>query len=196
MAEKTSLTSEEVSELLMTSPATLCEWVEKGNLHILVDGEDHCFDLEYIQQIVRENGLSLNRPGQRRLRILIIDDDISTARFLARLFGILSDTVEVQVAHNAYQAGRRIIDFKPDVVLLDLFMPRHEGFDICRQIKSDHDTSHIRVIAVTDYASHEYRQRIVINGAEACLHKPINHQELFETIGLMMERPEAVQTIY
>lgn len=193
--EKTSLSSDEVSALLKVSPLTVYEWVQKGLLHInLSDGGSHRFAVEDIQHFAKNNGLLLGKPGQGRLRILIIDDDRASARKLVELFETLSESVEVMVAQSAFDAGGKLASFIPDVVLLDLLSPRNDGFEICRRIRSDYDTRHVRVLAMSDYAGLEHTQRILMTGAEQFFAKPVNNQQLLDTLGLCREEPTDSQT--
>lgn len=63
-------------------------------------------------------------------------------------------------------------------------MPGIDGYEVCKLIKSDPFTRHIRVIAITGFHTEENITRIMGAGAEACLQKPINRHELLETVGL------------
>lgn len=196
MAEKTSLSPDEVSALLMVSPLRVYEWVQKGLLHASVaEGGNHRFSMEHIQQFAQERGLLLSRPDQSRLRILLIDDDLPASRVLVELFETLSATVEVEVAHTAFDAGRKLVEFRPDVVLLDLLTPRNDGFEICRRIRSDFSTRHVRVIAMSESQEAEHKQRILMAGAEVFFHKPLNNQQLLETLGLCLEQTAAQQSL-
>jgi DNA-binding response OmpR family regulator len=87
------------------------------------------------------------------------------------------------------------MEFRPDVVLLDLLSPRSDGFEICRRIRSDYSTRHVRVIAMSDAREQEHRQRILMAGAEAYFSKPLNNQQLLETIGLCLEQTAAQQSL-
>jgi PleD family two-component response regulator len=196
-AEKTSLSADEISALLKVSPLTVYEWVQKGLLHInLSDGKSHRFAMEDIQNFAKNNGLLLSQPGQGKLRILIIDDDRPASRKLVDLFETLSDSVEVMVAHSAFDAGGKLARFMPDVVLLDLLSPRNDGFEICRRIRSDYDTRHVRVLAMSDNDSPEHKQRILMSGAEQFFPKPVNNKRLLDTLGLCQSDNENCQTFY
>lgn len=185
MAEKTSLSTDEVSALLKVSPLTIYEWVQAGLLHIdISDDGIHRFAMEDIQFLAKAKGQLLNKPGPGRLRILIIDDDVASTRRLVELFETLSDTVEVMAAYSAFDAGGKLVTFVPDVVLLDLLGTRNDGFEICRRIRSDYETRHVRVLAMSDYDGPEHRQRILMSGAEEFLSKPIDNQRLLGTLGL------------
>jgi CheY-like chemotaxis protein len=74
--------------------------------------------------------------------------------------------------------------FQPDILLLDLMMPRLNGFDVCRQVRGNSDTRHVRVLAMTGYASPSNEHRILSEGAECCLSKPIDEAVLLGAIGV------------
>jgi len=55
---------------------------------------------------------------------------------------------EVAVASDGFGAGARLMDFKPDLLVLDLVMPGMDGFEVCKRIKKNPRTSHIKVLAI------------------------------------------------
>lgn len=197
MAEKTFLTQEDVASLLMVSPIEVCQWLQKGMLHASVDGKSGKpqFDLQDVEQFARDYRLSITTHDRGRLRILVVDDDVYHARRLVQLFNTLSETVEAMAVHTAFDAGRKMHSFRPDVVLLDLLLPRHDGLEICRQIKSDPATRDVRIITMGEESETDLKQRSMMVGAEACLAKPLDNKALFDTIGLMLSTlgPKQVQ---
>ncbi len=188
MARKTNLSDEEVSELLMKSPVSLCDWVQQGMLHVRIDiGGHRHFNLDDVHHFAREKSISLSRPGREQLRILIVDDDRRASRSLMNLFDTSSETLEVQVVPNAFDAGQKMHTFRPDIVLLNFHMPQHDGFEICRRIKADPASHGVRVIAMTRFRDTALKQRILMAGAEACIPKPLNSREIFAAMGLGFE---------
>jgi CheY-like chemotaxis protein len=82
--------------------------------------------------------------------------------------------VTVKLASNGFDAGILVGSFHPGVIFLDLMMPGMNGFEVCRTIKSDPDNRDIRIIAMTGYYTDENKNRIVAEGAETCLAKPVD----------------------
>jgi CheY-like chemotaxis protein len=191
MAEKTFLSSKEVSDLLMISPLAVYEWLQQGQLHAhLADGFDSVFSREELRHFALMRGMSIGRPDRNKLRILIVDNDVQLTRFLVELFDTLSDTVEAKAVCSAFEAGQCLQSDNPDIVLLDLQLPNQEGIEMCRHIKSGRATRHVRLVTMTDQLDEEHIQRSLMLGAETCLAKPIDHQKLFKAMGLCMEIPE------
>lgn len=191
MAKKTSLSSSEVSDLLMVSPLELFEWVQQGKLHVrLEDGFDSVFSREELRHFALMRGMSIGRPDKNKLRILVVDSDFRLTRSLVDLFDTLSDTVEACAVQSAFEAGQRLQSDDPDIVLLDLQLPNQEGIEMCRRIKSGRATRHVRLVTMTDQLNDEHVQRSLMLGAEACLAKPLDHQKLFSAMGLSLEIPD------
>ena len=191
MAEKTALSSKEVSDLLMTSPLDVYEWVQQGKLHAyLEDGFNSFFSREELRHFALMRGMTIGRPDKNKLRVLVVDKDLRVARHLVDLFDTLSDTVEAEAVHSAFDAGQSLHGDAPDFVLVDLQLPNQQGIEMCRSIKSSRATHHVRLITMTDQIDEEQVQRSFMLGAEACIAKPIDHDKLFKAMGLSMEMPE------
>ena len=69
-------------------------------------------------------------------------------------------------------------------MLLDLVMPGMDGFQVCQHIKDDPNTRSIRVIAMTGHVDRGYEQRIIDAGAEVCVTKPFEIEDLLKFVGL------------
>ena len=190
MAQKTQLSADEVADLLMVSPINVFEWMQHAKLHVhLEDGLDTVFSRDDLRFFAQMRGLNISRPDKNKLRILIVDNDLRVTRSLVDLFDTLSETVEATAVHSAFEAGQQLQNDNPDIVLVDLMMPHQEGIEMCRRIKSGHGTRHVRLITLSDKLDDEQVQRSLMLGAEACLAKPIDHQKLFEAMGLCIEMP-------
>ncbi len=191
MAKITSLSSNEVSELLMGSPLDVFEWVQQGRLHVrLEDGFNSVFSREELRHFALMRGMNIGRPDKNKLHILIVDNDFRMTRSLVELFDTLSDSVEASAVHSAFEAGQHLQSSAPDIVLLDLQLPNQEGIEMCRRIKSNHDTRHVRLITMSSDCSDEDMHRSLMLGAESCIAKPLDNQQLFKAMGLNLEIPE------
>jgi len=114
--------------------------------------------------------------GETQARILITEDNPQGAELLE---AFLAETPhETRVAGNGEEALRLINEWKPDVVLLDVMMPRLSGFEVCRAIRANPATRGIGVIMVTALDQHADIDRAVDVGTDDFLTKPINKAEL------------------
>ena len=177
------MTPNEVAEFLMVSPVTVRQWAQKGLLKAVTTAGGHRrFMAEDVDAFAKERGIQPQSKGS--IRVLVVDDNRSFARYLVDLLATLPESIVVSTAHDGFDAGRKVHLFNPDIVLLDLKMPGLDGFAVCQQIKDDPVSQDIRVIAMTGYFTPENELKIRQAGAEACLSKPFDKQVLFQAMGL------------
>jgi two-component system CheB/CheR fusion protein len=113
-------------------------------------------------------------PPTPSRRILIVDDNVDLTRTLARL---LSNHC-VRVAHDGISALETIPSFDPDVVVLDLGLPRMDGFQIARRIRQEPRNKPPILIAMSGYGQEEDRRRSKEAGFDHHLVKPISLADL------------------
>lgn len=89
---------------------------------------------------------------------------------------------EVETAENGEIALEAVRRKKPDLILLDLVMPKYDGFEVLDSLKSDPATRGIPIIVLTARAGEEDRQRAMELGAEAYMTKPFRPQELWDVL--------------
>ncbi len=183
--EEKYLTPAEVAKLLMVSPAAVRLWAEKGDLKALTTPGGHRRFLQSeVERFTAGRGIAATDKSEQRLSILIVDDDVQFTNYLQKLLSKFSSEVVVAVANNGFDAGIKIKELDPNVVLLDLMMPGMDGFSVCQSIKSNKTTTDIRVIVMTGFPSAENVQKIMSVGAEVCLSKPVDKVKLLDLLGL------------
>ncbi len=177
------LTPREVASLLRVSPITVRSWANKGLLHAeITPGGHRRFAYAEVERLAGEYGITLKSRPATWQRVLIVDDDRQFSGYLVELLSGLPSPPAVEVAHDGFEAGRKLMRFAPDIVLLDLMMPGMDGFETCQRIKQDPAIRHVRVIAISGYPTPENVQRIRACGAETCLGKPLDPLLLLQTM--------------
>jgi len=181
---KPYLTPTEAATLLMVSPITVRQWAAKGLLKAeLTLGGHRRFLWHEIERFARDNGLNLQRSDSGYVsRLLVVDHDPQVARRLAEILDEHAG-LTIETALDGFEAGIKVQQFNPDLVLIDLLMPGLDGFEICRRLKADPVTRSIRLIAMTGLPSPENTQRALAAGAERCFAKPFDTTALFEIFG-------------
>jgi CheY-like chemotaxis protein len=112
--------------------------------------------------------------------VLVADDDALVLRSLQ--FVLRAAGFRVVVVGDGAAALDQIHLEKPRVALLDVMMPRMNGLDVCRTIKSDDDLKDIRVFLVTARAMAQERDRGLQAGADDYITKPFSHRELAQKV--------------
>ncbi len=178
----TYLTPTEVAQRMMVSPVTVRGWAQRGLLKAEVTPGGHRrFRQEEVDRFARQWNPAGNKGP---LRILIVDDDRAVLGFLSELLGDRGDATLVETASDGFEAGRKVLTFQPDVVLLDLMMPGINGVEVCRQIKALPGNAEIRVIGMSGYLTPENESLLLAAGAECCFAKPLNTSRLLDLLGL------------
>jgi two-component system alkaline phosphatase synthesis response regulator PhoP len=117
--------------------------------------------------------------------ILVVDDDQQNLELVqAYLEDIECETV---AAHDGIEALDLVAQAKPDLILLDVMMPKMSGFEVCRRLKADPDTSQIPVIMVTALNEFGDIERGIDSGTDDFVSKPINKLELLTRIRTMLK---------
>lgn len=179
------LTPSEVAEMLFVSPVTVRQWSQKGWLNAEHTAGGHRRYLrEEVERFRKERGLKLHSETSNELRIMVIDDDPHFGGYIKELFDGQDGVEAFELSQGGFEAGMQVRTFKPDVIMLDLMMPKLDGYSVCRFLKNDPLTKDIRVIAMTGYNSDENEKRILKEGAEMCMSKPVDTDLLFSTLGV------------
>jgi two-component system cell cycle response regulator len=123
-------------------------------------------------------------------RILVVDDIVVSARMLSAK--LVAEYYDVLVAEDGPSAIRMAKENDPDVILLDVMMPGMDGFEVCRQIKSDPLTAHIPVVMVTALTDQADRVRGLESGADDFLAKPVDDTALLARVNSMVRLKRVV----
>lgn len=113
-------------------------------------------------------------------KILIVDDIPVNIQLLQNYLG--SGGYQTVTASNGEEALVRVKETKPDMVLLDVMMPKMDGFETCRTLKKSEDTSYIPVIMVTALNELEDKIKGIEAGADDFISKPFNRLELLARV--------------
>ncbi|MCL2473506.1 MAG: PleD family two-component system response regulator, partial [Alphaproteobacteria bacterium] len=113
-------------------------------------------------------------------RILIVDDVPLNLKLLSAKLAM--EYYVVETAHNGAEAIEKSLNFRPDIILLDVMMPDMDGFEVCHKLKENPETAFIPIIMVTSLTDTENKIRGLEAGAEDFLTKPINDIALMARI--------------
>ena len=114
------------------------------------------------------------------VRILIVDDHEVVRDGISVMMGRQQDFAVVGEAENGTEAVQKALDLRPEVVLMDLRMPRMDGVEAMRQIRSQDPG--IKFIVLTTYDSDEYIFDAIEAGAKGYLLKDASREELFQAV--------------
>jgi excisionase family DNA binding protein len=175
------LTTGDVARYCHVSQVGVLKWIKNGKLKAYSTPGGH---YRIQRQEFREFLQQYKMPVDERFfsghdkRILVIEHD---PKERASIFqALLADSTQYSCASasDGFEAGRQVAAFKPDVIILDLMLPGIDTFELCRQIKSNPETEHIRILGVTERTKSDLIERLTASGAEGCLTKPLRPETL------------------
>jgi DNA-binding response OmpR family regulator len=119
-------------------------------------------------------------------KILLVEDEKNI--ILGVSICLRTAGLQVEVAEDGVEALRKISESKPDLVLLDLVMPKLNGLDVLQSIKENPETRDIPVIILSARAQEEDIQRAMDLGASEYMAKPFKPAELLDVIDSVLNR--------
>ena len=123
--------------------------------------------------------------NDNRRKILIVDDE----RYILHIldFSLGAEGYEVITAGDGEQAVERSRSDKPDLIVMDIMMPKMDGFEACKAIKADPDTRNIPVIMLTAKGREVDKKRGLDAGADEYLTKPFSPAKLIERVQVVLD---------
>ena len=109
-------------------------------------------------------------------RVLVVDDNVDAADSLALLLSCGGH--EVEAAYGALQALETALRFRPEVIILDIGLPRMDGYEVARRLRSTAETREARLIALTGYGQREDAARAMAAGFDLHFVKPVDFAAL------------------
>lgn len=117
-------------------------------------------------------------------KILIADDNQPNCELLEAY--LIELDCDVEIAFDGQDTLDKVASFKPDLILLDVMMPKLSGFEVCRKLKDDPATSRIMILMVTALNELGDIERAVKAGTDDFLSKPVNKIELLKRVENML----------
>lgn len=127
------------------------------------------------ETLIRNKSSAARAAGSRGL-VLVVDDEEANRMLLRDPLEVHG--YEIIEAENGEQALQKVEQRPPDVILLDVMMPRMDGFEVCRRLKKEARTAHIPILIVTALSERMERMMGIAAGASDFLSKPVDLQEL------------------
>ena len=116
------------------------------------------------------------------MTVLVVDDDADVREIVRRRLHEFDATLRVEEASDGYDAGIQIGSLQPDLVIVDIMMPRVDGFSLCRSIRANPQTRGIKVLAITALSDEANIRRMYDAGADLCLVKPLDFGEFTRAV--------------
>ena len=179
----------QASKYCNVSPKTIINWIDAGHIEAYrTVGGHRRIKIDDLEAFMRKQGIPIPEEllVDERKRILIVDDDPIIVETLVQALEEDEHDYEIISASDGFEAGIQVNHFKPHLLILDIMMPDIKGYDVCKKIKSDPATSDIKIIVLSAYLDDEKFQKMIENGADLCLSKPLPLPQLKKWVAQLL----------
>jgi excisionase family DNA binding protein len=190
MRRQRFLTTGDIASYCEVTSAAVLKWIGSGKLPVFTTPGGHYRILRTdFRDFLLYHGMFIDEgffgKGRGRKRVLIVDDEPTVVTFIEGAL-LLEGKYELATAGDGFDAGQQVITFNPDLIILDIMLPGMDGFEVCRRVKTDAATQHIKILAVTGFATEENVRRILHTGADDYLAKPLKLQDLQDKVAELL----------
>lgn len=182
-----TLTVAQAAKACGVNRVTMWRWVKANDLPATTTmGGHHRIKRSDLKAFMQRNGKEQRGSGGNG-RILIVDDDIQIRKLMRRT--LERHKYIVETCSNGFEAGIRVVRFRPDLIILDLFMPYMDGFEVCRLLKNDPETASIKIMAISGHSNKADINKVLQYGADVFLSKPLSKNQLIQRVEVLLRPP-------
>ena len=171
-------TTSEIARYCAVTNDGVLKWIKSSKLrafstpggHYRISAEDFRAFLERFDMPVDE---SFFRGSRKERTVLVVDDERDIRDIVRRLLEELDVDLKIEEAQDGYEASIKIGNLQPDLVIMDLMMPKVDGFQLCRSIRENDETRSVKVLAITAFPEQDNVKKMYDVGADLCLIKPL-----------------------
>jgi CheY-like chemotaxis protein len=132
--------------------------------------------------------MAVSEPAERRLRVLVVDDDDDIRQVVAFTLKALTVPVEVVEAVDGQEAVEMAETHPPDLVVLDIMMPRMDGFEACKKLRQNVRTAFVPILMLTASGDEMSRSKGFMVGTDDYVSKPFLPSDLKTRVTRLLRR--------
>jgi two-component system OmpR family response regulator len=171
-------TTSEIARYCAVTNDGVLKWIKSAKLRAFsTPGGHYRISAEDFREFLQRYDMPVDETffhGSRKDRtVLIVDDERDIRDIVRRLLEELDVELKIEEARDGYEAGIKIGNLQPDLVIMDLMMPKVDGFQLCRSIRENEETSGVKVLAITAFPEQDNVKKMYDAGADLCLIKPL-----------------------
>lgn len=181
------LTTAQIAEYCHVTHRAVLKWIAAGKLkayrtpgkHARVSPNDFVSFLKVYNFPIPKGFENLSDSR----KILVVDDDKEIVSMIRRI--LLLKKFDVHVAYDGFSAGAKLMDVKPDLMLVDIRMPQMDGYSVITMIREELKNNEIKIICMSGGDDEDLIKARTL-GANDTVAKPFDHKELVEKINHLL----------
>ena len=185
------LSTGKIARYCETTVVQVNRWINNGDLKAFrTPGGQFRVTKETFRDFLERHEMPIREDffrGEKKKKILIADDDTELVGVICDILQARYEGLELKTAHDGYEALINAGDFKPDLMILDIRMPKIDGLEVCRRLRENEAlSSGIRILAMTAHTEAYNRETVLAAGADEYLIKPVDLKTLVKHIDKMI----------
>lgn len=181
MEKERPLTTGDIARYCHVTHVGVLKWIKSGKLKAYsTPGGHHRVPRNDFRNFLKQYNMPIDESffSDHTKKILVVDDEPAIVELIIRALKSDNSNYTFASASDGYEAGLQVAVFKPDLVILDIMMPKLDGFEVCRRIKSDPEMQYIKILGLTGFAQDGNIEKLLACGADDCLAKPLQFDKL------------------
>lgn len=189
---KDLFTTHDIAKLCKVNGSTVKNWINDGKLQAYkTPGGHRRINREDLIQFLEKYEMPI--PPQvkgKKLKVLVVDDEKDIVKIITRALKKQSWGLEIEPAYDGYEAGVKVTDSFPDLVILDNELPGVDGYKVLQNIKANKKLKGVKILAITGKDIPETKEKLLSSGADVFMAKPLNLKELVSTVARLLDLSE------
>ncbi len=192
MTSKTVFTTGEAAKICKVSQQTIIRCFDNGSLKgFRVPGSRfRRIPRELLYTFMKENGIPTDALESGKRKVLIVDDDVELVELMSDVFA-RDGRFDIKTANNGFDAGMKVREFRPDIVVLDVMLPDINGKEVCQRVRMDPAMSSVKIICISGMVEQDKIADLRAAGADDFMNKPFSVDTLLERCCSMLEMENA-----
>jgi excisionase family DNA binding protein len=185
-AARASLTTGQAASHCQVSTPTLKSWIREGRLRAFKTPGGHArIAVDEFQRFLKRHRMPMYPIPPAPAVVLVVDDEAQVVDLLVEFLTHHPRGFKIETASDGYEALIKLGSLRPALLILDAMMPKLDGIDVCRHLKSNPETRAIRILGVTGYPA--AAPQLLAAGADAVLAKPLALGEIESQVERLLE---------
>ena len=183
---KETLSTTEVAHYCRVSVVHVNRWIKDGKLKSYrYPGGRNKISKKHFREFLENNGIPVIEEffdDGCRFKVLIGEDDPDFTRGVRMLIESRYPEADIEAAADGYEVLLRMGEYKPDLLILDLKMPRIDGLEVCERLKQLNSSYDCKILAMTGHTQAFSRKKVLSRGADEYLIKPFDSDEFYRIV--------------
>lgn len=188
MTKKTVFTTGEAAKICKVSQQTIIRCFDNGSLKgFRVPGSRfRRIPRDQLYAFMKDNGIPTDALESGKRKVLLVDDDVELVELMQDVFA-RDGRFDIKTANNGFDAGMMVLDFRPDLVVLDVMLPDINGREVCQRVRSDRSLESVKIMCISGMIEQDKINDLRNAGANDFMNKPFSVDDLLQRCCEMLD---------